>query len=105
MMLTKLKAQACNQARYKTSLLQHDNSKSHTSLKTAEHVTNLGWTVDPSHILDLALSDFHLFKPMKDGLHGQHFPSNDTLIAPVKQWVISDGGDFYECGIQALVHC
>ena len=40
---------------------------------------------------------------MKDGLRGQHFPSNDTVIAAVKQWVTSADTDFYECGMQALV--
>jgi hypothetical protein len=50
----------------------------------------------------LAPSDFHLFGPMKDGLHVQHFPSNDAIVRVVKQW---DGADFYECGMQALVHC
>ena len=39
---------------------------------------------------------------MKDGLHVQHFPSNDTFIAAVKQQVTSTGADFYECGMQVL---
>ena len=26
---------------------------------------------------------------MKDGLHRQHFPSDDTVTAAMKQWVIS----------------
>ena len=41
---------------------------------------------------------------MKDGLRGQHFPSNDVIIRAVKQWTTSTGADFYECGMQALVH-
>jgi len=52
----------------------------------------------------LAPSDFHLFRPMKDGLCGQHFSSNYTIIAAVKQWVPFAGADFYRCGIQTLVH-
>ena len=44
-------------------------------------------------------SDFRLFGPMKDG----HFPSNDAITAAVKQWDISTGADFYECGMQSLV--
>ena len=27
-----------------------------------------------------------------------------AIIAAVKQWVTSTGPDFYECGMQALVH-
>jgi len=33
-----------------------------------------------------------------------HFSCN-TILAAVKQWVISIDADFYEHGMQALVHC
>ena len=87
-------------------LLQHDNARPHASLKTVEHIVKLGWTVlpHPSYSPDLVPSDFHLFRPMKDGLCGQHFPSNNVVIAAVKQWTTSAGADFYERGMQALVH-
>jgi len=42
---------------------------------------------------------------MKDGLCGQHIPSNNAVIAAVKQWFISADADFYEHGMQALVYC
>jgi len=42
---------------------------------------------------------------MKDGVHGQHFPSNYVTRAAAKQWVTSTGTNFYEHGMQALVHC
>jgi hypothetical protein len=44
-------------------LLQHDNARSRTSLKTQEAITKLGWTVLPHspYSLDLAPSDLHLF--------------------------------------------
>jgi len=41
---------------------------------------------------------------MKDGLCGQHFPSYDAVVRAVKQWTTSAGADFYERGMQALVH-
>jgi len=41
---------------------------------------------------------------MKDGLRGQHFPSNDAAVRAVKQWATSAGADFYERGMQVLVH-
>ena len=105
---TKLKARISRVRPEKktTFLLQHDNARPHASLKTVEHIVKLGWTVlpHPSYSLDLAPSDFHLFRPMKDGLCGQHFPSNNVIIAAVKQWTTSAGADFYERGVQALVH-
>jgi len=106
--LTKLKVRISGVRPEKktTLLLQHDNARPHTSLKTVEHTVNLGWTVvpHPPYSPDLAPSDFHLFGPMKDGLRGQHFPSNDAVVRAVKQWATSVGADFYECGMQALVH-
>ena len=41
---------------------------------------------------------------MKDELHGEHSPSKGALTVAVKQWVPSIGADFYEHGMQALVH-
>jgi len=75
-------------------------------LKTVEHIVNLGWTVvlHPPYSPDLALSDFYLFSLMKDRLRGQHFPSYDTVVRAVKWWATSAGADFYEHGVQALVH-
>jgi hypothetical protein len=88
-----------------TFLLQYDNARHYTSLKTMGHVAKFGWTVlpHPPHSPDLAPSDFHLFGPMKDGLCGQHFPGN-AIIATVRKWVASTGADFYENSMQALVH-
>jgi len=47
-----------------------------------EHIFNLVWTVLPHPLYspDLAPSDFHLFRLMKDGLRRQHFPSNNTIV-------------------------
>ena len=89
-----------------TLLLQHDNTRPHTSLKTVEHIVKLGSTVlpHPPYSPDLVPSAIHLFGPMKDGLRGQHFPNN-VVIEAVKQRTNSAGADFYECGMQALVHC
>jgi len=33
------------------------------------------------------------------------FPSNNAVVQSVKQWATSSGADFYERGMQALVHC
>ena len=98
--------QLCTELNIASVLLQHENARTHTSLKTVEHTVKLGWTIVPHrpYSPDLAPSDFHLFGPIKDGLCGQHFPSYVTVIWVVKQWATSAGADFYERGMQALVH-
>ena len=107
MTLIKLKAQTSRVRPEKNNsfLSQHNNTRSHTSLKTVEHTANFSWTVllHPLYSPDLVSSDFHLFGLMKDGLHWQHFLSSDAVVAAVKQWITSTGADFYERGIQALI--
>ena len=54
-------------------LIQRDNTRPHTSLRTQEAITKFGWTVlpHPPYSHDLGPSDFHLFGALKDTLHGQ----------------------------------
>jgi histone-lysine N-methyltransferase SETMAR len=44
-------------------LIQHDNARTQTSLRTQEAIATFGWTVlqHPTYSPDLAPSDFHLF--------------------------------------------
>lgn len=65
-------------------------------------IANLGWTVLPHlpYSPDLVPSDFDLFGPMKDRLHGHHFSSSDTVITAVKQFIPSVGADLYEYSMQ-----
>ena len=89
-----------------TFSLQRDYSRSHVSLKTAEHVASLYCAVlpHPPYSPDLLTSDFHLFRLMKDGLHEQHLPSKYVITGTVKQGVTTSGVNFYKCGMQALIH-
>ena len=67
-------------------LIQHDNARPHTSLRTSEHITKLGLAVllHPSYSPDLATSDFHLFGPLKDSIRGKHFENDKEVISAVK---------------------
>ena len=80
---------------------QHDNARPHSSLKTMKNNAILGWIVlpHPLHSLDLAAPDFHQWKMW---LHEQHFPSNNAIVAAVKQWVTSTGAEFYKHSKQLL---
>jgi histone-lysine N-methyltransferase SETMAR len=88
-------------------LLQDNNTRPHTTLLTRECTAKFGWPVlpRPPYSLDLALSDFHLFGPMKDGLRGKQFPDTDTVIEAVKKWLSQNDSNFYGAGIQRLVEC
>jgi len=41
---------------------------------------------------------------VKDALRGQHFPSNNSIIAAVKQWGTSATADVYKHSKQAFIH-
>jgi histone-lysine N-methyltransferase SETMAR len=86
-------------------LLQHNNAQPHTSLKTQEAITKLGWTVLPHapYIPDLAPSDFHLFEALKDAIRGKRFGSDDKVTEEEKKWLRVQDSDWHKTGIHALV--
>ena len=82
-------------------LLQYDNARPHTSLKTREVISSFGWTTisHPSYSSDLAVSDFHLFGPLKESLRGQHFFSDKEIKTAVRKWLKTHPVEFYNKGI------
>ena len=68
-------------------LLQHDNARPYTSLKTLEVINSFGWTTisHPPYSPDLAPSDFHLFGPLKESLRGQHFFSDEEVKTAIRK--------------------
>jgi hypothetical protein len=70
-------------------LLQHDNARLHTSLKTREDIKKFGWTalLYPPYRPDLASSDLHLFGVLKDAIHGTNIQTDDDVICTVRTWL------------------
>ena len=85
-------------------LLQYDNARPHTSLKTHEVISSFGGEKisHPPYLPDLASSDFHLFGPFKESLRRQHFSSDEEVKTAVRKWLKTQPVEFYE-GICALV--
>jgi len=69
-------------------LIQHDNARPHTSLRTQVAIAKFGWTVlpHPPHSPDLAPSDFRLFGALKYALHGTRF-DDKSMIRAVRTWL------------------
>jgi histone-lysine N-methyltransferase SETMAR len=63
------------------TLIQHDNARPHISLGAQEAIAKFGWNVlpHPPYSPDLAPSDFYLFGPLKDALHGTRFEDDDSV--------------------------
>ncbi|GFV80337.1 HTH_48 domain-containing protein [Trichonephila clavipes] len=64
-----------------------------------------GWEqIDhPPYSPDLAPSDFHLFRYLKEFLGGKRFDTADEVKEEVQDWLSSQVADVYELGIQKLV--
>jgi len=86
-------------------LIQRDNTRPHTSLRTQEAITKFGWTVlpHPPYSHDLGPSDFHLFGPLKDTLHGTCFEDGESVIRAVRTWKREQETSWYREGMHALV--
>ena len=54
---------------------------------------------------DLALSDYHLFGPLKRHLGGQKFDTDEALINEVNDWMTKLDGTFLREGIHSLSRC
>jgi hypothetical protein len=58
----------------------------------------------PPYIPDLALSDFHLFGPLKKRLGGRRFATDGEVQQAVMSWLQALDTDFFYAGIDALVY-
>ena len=79
-------------------LLQHENARLNTSFKTQKAITKFGWTVipHPSYSPDLAPSDFHLFRALKDAICSTKFKTDDNIIHTVKTWLHEQDNSWYQ---------
>ena len=85
-------------------LLQHDNARLHTKIKT-EAITSFGWITlpHPPSSPDLVPSDYHLFGAMKELLRGKHYKNDEEVNTAVMKWLCEQSREFYEAGIHALI--
>ena len=91
-------------ADHKRVVIQHDNSKFHTSLVARQKLLELGWDVlsHPPHSPDLAPSDYHLFRSMQKSLNGKIFNDADDVKSHLIQFFADKNQKFYEHGIMIL---
>ena len=51
---------------------------------------------------ELALLDYHLFDPMKEGLRDKHYASDEEVKIAVMKWLKEQSTRFYGTDIHAL---
>jgi len=57
----------------------------------------------PAYNPDLAPSDFHLFRPLKQALRGRRFSCDDDVKAAVLQWLRAQPKTFFAEGIKKCI--
>ena len=86
-------------------LFLHDNARPHTSIRTREKIALFGWITLPCslYIPDLVPSNNHLFDPMKEGLRGKHFASDEEVKIAVIKLLKEQLTEFYKAVIYTLI--
>ena len=72
-------------------ILLHDNTKPHTAKLIQENIMGLGYALlpRPPYSLDLALSDFHVFRSMQHYLSNKKYEIEDQLKIDLDQFFAS----------------
>jgi len=88
-------------ANRKGIVFHHDNARPHTSLVTHGKLLELDWEVmlHPPYNLDLATSDYHLFRSLQNSLNDKTFTNDDDMKLHLVQFFADKNQKFYERGI------
>jgi histone-lysine N-methyltransferase SETMAR len=99
----KVALQAKRPERRKVRLL-HDNARPHVSKVTRQKLEELGWELlpHPSYSPDLAPSDYHLFRSLRNHLLEKHFDDEAHLKSDLESFLQSLSKKFFEDGILDL---
>ncbi|EFO98411.1 hypothetical protein CRE_29217 [Caenorhabditis remanei] len=85
-------------------VLLHDNARPHTATKTRNFLKAQGVEVlpHPPYSLDLAPTDYHLFRSLQNSLAGQKFDDRIQVKSYLDDFFSSQPAEFYAAGIAEL---
>ena len=85
-------------------IFHQNKARPHTPLVIGKKLLEVGWEVmlHPPYSLDLAPSDYHLFRSLQNHLNGKTFDSNEAVTNELIQFFASKNQTFYESGIRQL---
>ena len=86
-------------------IFHHNNATPDTSLATRQKLLRLGWEVilNPPYSLDLAPSDYYLFRSLQNSLNGKTFNYDEAVKSYMVQFFADKEQKFYERGIMKLL--
>jgi histone-lysine N-methyltransferase SETMAR len=85
-------------------VLLHDNARPHVAAATRQQLESLNWETlpHPAYSPDIAPSDFHLFRALKNSLRGKHFVHFSDLESELDSFFQSLSPEFWARGIHSL---
>ena len=85
-------------------LLHHDNAPAHTSHVATATIHDCGFELlsHPPYSPDLAPSDFHLFRHLKESLRGRAFEDDEDVTMAVNEWIEERDENFFLEGVKTL---
>ena len=103
--LRTLKARLRRVRNGRDSILEHDNACPHTSRQTQDALAQLKLPAlpHPAYSPDLAPSDYFLFLQLKKHLKGNHYDSDEEVVAAVRQRCREQSPEFFADGIRQQV--
>ena len=107
--IRKLRAAIKQKRRGKLShgvLLHQDNAPAHMSAVARAAIRECGFQLlnHPPYSPDLAPSDYHMFRSLKDSLRGQKFDSDEEVIHAINSWFEQQDKNFFVDGVKSLAH-
>ena len=99
-----LKKRAQYEQRHANVILQHDNVRTHDAKPVKTYLETLKWEVLPHspYSLDIAPSDYNLFRSMAHGVADQQFRSYEDIEKWLDSWLASKDEHLYRNDIRAL---
>jgi histone-lysine N-methyltransferase SETMAR len=84
--------------------LLHDNARPHVASATRRQLEQLGWTTvpHPAYSPDIAPSDYHLFRSLKNFLRSKTYSNFNDLKSDLELFFESQTPAFWAEGIQSL---
>ena len=103
--LRTLKARPRRVSSGRDSILLHDNVRPLSSRQTPDALAQLKLPAlpHPAYSPDLAPSDYFFFLKLKKHLKGNHYDSDEEVVAAVRQWCREQSPEFFADGIRQLV--
>jgi len=81
-------------------ILLHDNARPHVAKVVKKYLETLKWNVLPPYSLDIAPSDYWLFRRMQHDLASHRFTSFIEIGNWLQNWIASKDKSFFRDGIR-----